>query len=485
MSVVHDALQAGLLAAAFESLAVYHSGAWPSLVPARHLEILISELKAVERGKVKRLAVAMPPGHAKSTTGTLSFPAWYLGRHPGHQVISVSHTAELATDFGRKVLGLVGGDLHRAVFPKFQLTGDTGSASRFTTRSGGAYFAVGLGGAITGRRANLVVIDDPFKDRADAMSPAVRKAVKEAYSSTIYPRLMPQGAIVLISTRWHEDDLIGWLTREHADDGWRLISMPAIAERDEVWRPVGAPLWPEMFPEETLRRTRAAIGEAAWVSLYQQRPAAAEGAIFRRDWWRYYTDVPQSFDRVVLSADTAFKTGTEADYSVVTVWGEIKTGYYLLHVLRQRLEFPDLKRSLVALADQWKPNSILIEDRASGQSLLQELRRETSLPVLAISIDRDKVTRAQAVTPMIEAGKVFLPASAAWLVDYLDELSSFPAAPHDDLVDSTTMALNWMRAPDEPAIITYYRRIHEDWHRKGVYPGDHCGMKGCELRPQS
>jgi predicted phage terminase large subunit-like protein len=452
-----------LLAVARRSLAVYHAGQHAGLRAARHLDqIIIPALEAVERGEIKRLAIALPPGHAKSSVGTLSFPSWYLGRHPDRQAISVSHTAELSTDFGRKVLGLVGSGLYRAVFPGFQLSGDTGSASRFTTTRGGAYFAVGLGGAITGRRAHLVVIDDPFKDRADAMSPAIRKAVKEAYSSTIYPRLMPDGAIVLISTRWHEDDLVGWLTQEHAADGWHLISMPALAESDEGWRKVGEPLWPEMFPLKTLGSIRAAIGEAAWVSLYQQRPAAAEGAIFRRDWWRSYSDVPHDFDRIVMSADTAFKAGSEADFSVVTVWGETKTGHYLLTVWRKRAEFPELKREVISLATAWSPTALLVEDRASGQSLIQELQRETRLPVVPVSVDRDKVTRAQAVTPMIEAGRVFLPASAPWLPDYLDELSSFPAAPHDDQVDSTTMALNWMRSPGEPAIITYYRQLVEE-----------------------
>jgi predicted phage terminase large subunit-like protein len=464
-----------LLAVARRSLAVYHAGQHTGLKPARHLDqIVVPALEAVERGEIKRLAIALPPGHAKSSVGTLSFPSWYLGRHPDRQVISVSHTAELSTDFGRKVLGLVGSELFRALFSGFQLSGDTGSASRFTTTKGGAYFAVGLGGAITGRRAHLVVIDDPFKDRADAMSPAIRKAVKEAYSSTIYPRLMPEGAIVLISTRWHEDDLIGWLTQEHADDGWRLISMPAVAETGEGWRSVGAPLWPEMFPLETLASIRAAIGEAAWVSLYQQRPAAAEGAIFRRDWWRNYTDVPTNFERIVMSADTAFKTGSEADFSVVTIWGETKTGHYLLNVWRNRAEFPELKREIISLATAWSPTALLVEDRASGQSLIQELQRETRLPVVPVAVDRDKVTRAQAVTPMIEAGRVFLPPSAPWLPDYLDELSSFPAAPHDDQVDSTTMALNWMRAPSEPAIITFYRQRLEEMGllpRGGGQPG--------------
>src|ERR1700730_1826116 len=241
------------------------------LLRARYLdEIVGPALEAVERGEIKRLAIALPPGHAKSTVGSKSFPSYFLGRNPTRSVISVSHTAELSTDFGRAVLGLVRSDLHRAVFPECRLSEDSAASTRFSTTQGGTYFAVGLGGAITGRRANLVVIDDPFKDRAEAVSPASRKAVREAYSSVIYPRLLPGGAIVLIQTRWHEDDLLGWLLREHATDGWHLISMPAIAETDEGWRRAGQALWPEAFPVETLERTRKAIGEVAWVSLYQQ-----------------------------------------------------------------------------------------------------------------------------------------------------------------------------------------------------------------------
>lgn len=480
-------LSSELLAVAGEKLAVYHAGQHADLKPARHLdEVIVPALEAVERGEIRRLAIALPPGHAKSTVGSKSFPAFYLGRHPSRSVISVSHTAELSTDFGRAVLALVGSELHRAVFPECRLSQDSAASTRFSTTRGGAYFAVGLGGAITGRRAHLIVIDDPFKDRADALSPANRKAVREAYSSVIYPRLMPGGAIVLIQTRWHEADLLGWLLSEHLADGWRLISMPAIAEMDEGWRKTGEALWPEAFPVETLERTRKAIGEVAWVSLYQQRPASAEGAVFRRDWWRFFNDTPASLDRIIMSADTAFKAGTESDYSVVTVWAEAKSGYFLLHVLRQRLEFPELKRALVALAGEWHPNAILIEDRASGQSLIQELQRETSLAVLPISVDRDKVTRAQAVTPMVEAGKVFLPASASWLPEYLDELSSFPMAKHDDLVDSTTMALNWMRAPREPAIITYYHRLgHEARHESGEFPGDRCDDGDCPRRSKA
>lgn len=440
-----EKLAADLLAVARENLSVYHAGQHAELIRARHLdEIVVPALEAVERGEIKRLAIALPPGHAKSTVGSKSFPAFYLGRHPNRSVISVSHTAELSTDFGRATLGLVRSELHQAVFPDCRLSEDSTAATRFSTTCGGTYFAVGLGGAITGRRAHLVVIDDPFKDRADAMSAANRKAVREAYSSVIYPRLMPGGAIVLIQTRWHEDDLLGWLLREHASDGWHLISMPAIAESDEGWRKSGEALWPEAFPVKTLQAIRSAVGEIAWVSLYQQRPAAVEGTIFKRNKWRYFREPSPRFDAVVLSLDTAFKAGSSNDYSVATVWGEANRGYYLLDLWRGRVEFPELQTITEALSAKWHPRIVLVEDRASGQSLIQTLQRETKLPVMPVRIDRDKETRAHAVTPLVEAGRVFLREDAPWLADFLDEATSFPTAPHDDVVDSTTQALNYM-----------------------------------------
>lgn len=212
-------------------------------------------------------------------------------------------------------------------------------------------------------------------------------------------------------------------------------------------------LWPERFPLEDLKRIRGAVGGAAWASLYQQRPAAAEGAIFKREWWRPYGECPQ-FSQIVQSWDTAFKKGAETSYSVCTTWGLAENGYFLLSVWRNRVEFPELRRTLIALADQWKPTAILVEDRASGQSLLQELKSATTLPVLAVRADSDKLSRAQAVTPLVEAGKVFVPESASWLGDYIDELAAFPMGNYDDAVDSTTQALNYFRErPVAPSFI--------------------------------
>jgi predicted phage terminase large subunit-like protein len=303
---------------------------------------------------------------------------------------------------------------------------------------------VGRGGAITGRGADLLVIDDPIKDADEARSDLVRKGLHDWYSHVAYTRLQPMAAIVLIQTRWHEDDLAGWLLREHGAEQWEVVSFPAVAETDEVFRRAGEALWPEKFPLERLTRIRAAIGGAAWASLYQQRPSAAEGAIFRRDWWQRFRERPR-FRCIVQSWDTAFKNGLENDFSVCSTWGAAQDGYYLLHVWRGKVEFPDLKRQVISLAAEWKPHTIIIEDKTSGQSLIQELRFGTALRLRPIKADRDKIARAQAITPLIEAGRVFLPESAPWLDCYIDEMAAFPSGVHDDAVDSTTQALNFLR----------------------------------------
>jgi predicted phage terminase large subunit-like protein len=222
--------------------------------------------------------------------------------------------------------------------------------------------------------------------------------------------LQPGGAVVLIQTRWHHDDLAGWLLRERPEENWEVLNLPAIAEADGDGRKEGEALWPEQYPIKTLEGIRTGVGGATWAALYQQRPTAAEGEVFKREWWQRYSELPQ-FRRIVQSWDTAFKTGAEHDFSVCTTWGETKTGYYLLHAWRGRVEFPQLKRQVAALAAEWKPSAILVEDKASGQSLIQELKQGSRFPILAIKVDKDKLARAYSASPLVEAGKVFLPAS--------------------------------------------------------------------------
>lgn len=417
----------------------------PGFLHPWHIELLAEKLEAVERGEIRRLMVFMPPRHGKSVLCSQLFPAWYLGKHPDRGIICASYAQELADDFGRKVRNLVRSQEHEEAFPESRMAGDSAAAKRFDMTRKGTYFAVGRGSAITGRGADVLLIDDPIKDRKEADSDTIRRALKDWYSEVAYTRRQPAAAVVVVQTRWHEGDLAGWLQTEHADEGWSVVSLPAIAERDEASRKEGEALWAERFSLEELDAIKAQLGGAAFAALYQQRPAAAEGAIFKRAWWGRYSELPETFKRVIQVWDTAFKSGDENDFSACTTWAETSSHYYLVHAWRGRVEFPALISKAKALAEAWKPTAVLIEDKASGQSLIQTLRVSSSLPVLPIRVGTDKVSRANAVTPLVEAGKALLPMGADWLDDYLDEISAFPTSKHDDWTDTTTMALGYLK----------------------------------------
>jgi len=444
-----------VLKLAQRDLACYAMALSPNFELAAHHRLIVDKLEAVERGDIPRLMISMPPRHGKSLLASQIFPAYYLGRHPDRQIICASYGQELADDFGRKVRNMVSDPIHRAIFPEFRLADDSASMRRFGTTAGGSYFAVGRDGAITGRGADIFLIDDPLKNFEEARSELIRGGLHQWYSTVARTRLQPGGGIVLISTRWHEDDLAGRLLREASGGDWDVLSLPAIAEVDESFRRAGEALWPEKFPLEVLEQIRREVGGATWASLYQQRPAAAEGTVFNRGWWGFYRELP-ACKRTVQSWDTAFKTGSENDYSVCTTWGVSGNGYYLLSLWRGRVDFPELKRLVGSLGKEWKPNAILVEDKASGQSLIQELQYQSPLPIIPISVDRDKMARAQSITPLIEAGKVFLPESAPWLDLHLDELAAFPTGAHDDAVDSTTQALNYLRHQQEHTVAFFH-----------------------------
>jgi predicted phage terminase large subunit-like protein len=441
-----------LLTLAREDLACYATVQWPKFEFAKHHQLIISRLEAIERGEISRLMIFLPPRHGKSLIGSAIFPAWYLGRHPERHLIFATYGQELSDDSGRQVRDFIADPVHRAIFPGCSLREDSSAAHRFNTVRGGAYFAVGRGGPITGRGAHLLVIDDPLKDCAEANSETVRRALYDWYSSVAYTRLAPNGAIVLIQNRWHEDDLAGRLLANSFGDDWEVLSLPAIAEHDESFRREGEALWPDRFGLLELGKIRNALGGRAWASLYQQRPAAAEGTIFKRDWWQFYRPpVSAPFAQIVQSWDCAYKKGAENDFSACTTWGATSNGYYLIHLWKDKVEFPELRRVLGSLAEHWNPTAILVEDRASGQSLIQELKSSSVLPVIPVKVDSDKVARAQAATPLLEAGKLFLPEGASWVEDFIDELAVFPNGAHDDCVDSTTQALNFLR--QEPPLL--------------------------------
>lgn len=433
----------------------YCVGQWAGYMPAPHHKLLARKLEAVARKELRRLIIEVPPRHGKSMLASEFFPAYNLGLNPEDQIIAATYAQGLADDFGRKVRNLISSDIHREFFPDSKLSDDSQAANRFHLESRGAYFAVGVGGPITGRGAHLLMIDDPIKGREDAESETMRQRLKDWYTSVARTRLMPGGAIVVIQTRWHEDDLAGWLQREHAHEGWEVLRLPAIAEGpDELGRHEGDALWPEAYPLQELEIIKRAVGARDWAALYQQRPSAMEGAILKRDNWRYFTPTdtqPKGLvealgvERVVQAWDTAFKTGKDNDYSVGVTIGVAKSRYYLLDLWRDRVEFPELKRALVAQASKWGAHAVVVEDTAAGQSLLQELRRNTRIPLVAVKADRDKVSRTHAITAIHEAGLVYLPEGEHWVSDFVDECAGFPSAVHDDQVDAFVHGLTYAR----------------------------------------
>jgi predicted phage terminase large subunit-like protein len=431
------------------SLIEYCRYTWPEYETPPHLIALAERLEAVERGDLTRLIVTMPPRHGKSELVSCRFPCWYLGRNPERSVVQAGYAESIALVHSRRARDVFIGPESRMLFPSVHYRPERDgqesvipqrqAAHEWGTVQGGSYYAVGVGGGLTGRGFDIGIIDDPVKDAEEAGSDNIRDKVWEWYRTVFRTRAAPEAAILVVMTRWHADDLVGRLLKqEDGADQWDVLHLPAIDS-------FGNALWPERYPLPVLGGIRTTIGSHAFASLYQGSPEVAGGNIIRREWWRYYTERP-TFSRIIHSWDTAFKGGAGSDWSVCTVWGESATGYYLLDLWRGKVEFPELKRTAIALYDRDHPAAVLTEDAASGQSLIQELKRGTRLPVIPVKPDRDKVTRVNAITPLIEAGRVLLPERAAWLHEYLDEASAFPSGEHDDQVDSTSQALTWLTA---------------------------------------
>ena len=439
---------------------------YPKYLTPPHLIALSESLEAIERGELKRLIVLMPPRHGKSELISLRFPCWYLAKHPLDYVVQAGYAESIALTHSRQARDIFILPEMRRLFPSIYyrperaaqevIIPERQAAHEWGTKQGGSYYAVGIGGGLTGRGFNVGIIDDPVKDEEEAASQTIREKVWDWYQKVFRTRAEPNAAIVVVMTRWHQEDLVGRLldqARENPDaDQWEILHFKALTD--------GEALWPERYPIEELKKIQSSIGSRAFESLYQGNPTIAEGQIIKREWWKYYRELPQ-FMRIIHSWDTAFKDKTQNDYSVCTVWGETQSGYYLLDVWRAKVEFPELKRAAMALDARDKSSAVLVEDKASGQSLIQELQRDTKIPVIPFKVDSDKVARVYAITPLMEAGKVFLPESAPWLFDYIEELSAFPNAAHDDQVDSTTQALSFMRGKLEQEAIVIYDTMEE------------------------
>ena len=463
----------------------------PTLVPdwimGRHIHLIADRLQKVESGEIKRLMVFLPPRSSKSVICSKLFPAWYVGRHPQHEILTVSHSDQLASDFGRSVRDLVNFDLFNTVFPDVTLRSDVRAAGKWKTNQGGTYYAAGVRSQIAGRGAHVAILDDVMSEE-DSFSETGRRYVKEWYPSGLRTRIMPNGSIVIINTRYHEDDLCGWLLRQESqielENKWEVIKIPAWVDEPSskmLNLPVGSSYFPEWKPSEILKNDeeeiKASNGSRYWESLYMQNPVPDTGGIIKKKWLKWWDyDEPPACDYIIQTYDTAFSTKTTADFSVIQTWGIFEhmetdstgrenwvSNLILLGNEKGRFDYPALRTKAQELYDYHKPDVCIIEKKASGQSLIQDLRR-AGLPVLDYIPDRDKTARVYAATPLMEAGRVWLPKGYEWSDDLYGEAITFPNARHDDQVDAMTMAIHYMKEswnllhPDDPDYEEGYER---------------------------
>lgn len=399
-----------------------------------HVKKIAYALERLEARKIKRLMIFMPPRHGKSTLANEMFPARYMGRNPGHNIITTTYSQEVASDMGRKVRNLVNQPSYQNIFPGTTLTEDSAAAHRFSVSTGGSYYAVGAGGALTSRGADLIIIDDIHKNKAEAKSEAIVKRIHEWYGPVLYTRLSPNGIIVLIQTRWTENDLPGHLIDKEGND-WEVLSMPAISDE-------GLALWPERYPIENLEAIKRTIGTQDFTALYQQRPSPEEGEVVKRAWWKYWQSLP-SFDTVIQSWDLTYKDSHMSDFVVGTVWGKKGADKFLIDMVRKRMSFTQTLEAFKALTEKWpQATAKLVEEAANGAALIDTLRKKIT-GIIPIRPRGSKLIRAQSVSPQVESGNVYLPDPVLfpWAQDVIEEWATFPNGKNDDIVDSMTQAL--------------------------------------------
>jgi predicted phage terminase large subunit-like protein len=421
---------------------------WPGFIHGRHHALMAKKFEEIAAGKTKRLIINMPPRHTKSEFASYMLPAWFLGKFPGKKIIQCSNTAELAVGFGRKVRNLLDGEVYSKIFPNVSLRQDSKAAGRWSTNENGEYFAIGVGGTVTGKGADLLIIDDPHSEQEAALAstnPDVYDKVFEWYSSGPRQRLQPGGSIVIVMTRWSKRDLTGRVLKsmvERDGDEWEIIELPAILPSEK-------PLWPEFWSYDELVKLRNELPLSKWSAQYQQQPTSEAGALVKREWWKMWEgDRPPACEYIIQSWDTAFTKNERSDYSACTTWGvfyldedENQANIILLDALKERMEFPELKKRAMEMYKEWEPDSFIVEAKASGAPLIFELRR-MGIPVQEFTPTRgnDKISRVNSVADMFASGKVWAPARR-FADEVIEELASFPNSEHDDLVDSTTQAL--------------------------------------------
>jgi predicted phage terminase large subunit-like protein len=409
----------------------------PEFQAARHLRYLADLLESVERGELDRLIVTLFPGSGKSTL-LQSFCSWYLGRNPRRKVIVASAGAELAERNSRASRALFTEE--GWPFRTIELSKDVTAMTRWSTAQGGTLAAFGVGSQITGWRADLLILDDL---QNDALTPSEREKLWKWYFEVLLQRLNSNGAIVLIQQRWGEDDLCGRAMAAPDGGEWKVVRMPALAEKgDPLGRSVGESLWPEVWPEAVLERRRRA-NERVFECAYQGNPIPGDGNLIRAEWLQRYDAAPKEFTKIVCALDAAAKTGVRNDYSAIVKLGVTANSYYVLDVWRDRVEFPALVRRVKRLETEHQtPSAIYVEDTSNAVALVQQLRQDTTLPIVPVAPKGSKESRVEGITGTLEAKRVFLPKEAPWLLDFERELLSFPLARHDDMVDAFTLGLS-------------------------------------------
>ena len=422
---------------------------WSAFIHGKHHEIMADAFERVAKGELKRLIINMPPRHTKSEFASYLLPAWFLGKYPDKKIIQTAHTAELAVGFGRKVRNLVNSPDYKAIFPNVSLQSDSKAAGRWNTSQGGDYFAIGVGGAVTGKGADLLIIDDPHSEQEGASADInVFNRTYEWYTSGPRQRLQPNGAIVVVMTRWHNKDLTGQVVdasiKRGGADQWEVIELPAIM-------PSGSPLWAEFWKMEELQALKAELPNSKWMAQYQQDPTSEEGALVKREWWNIWEGRnPPDCEFVIQSWDTAFMKNQRADFSACTTWGVfyledddgmLAPNLILLDAYQERLEFPELKKMAMEKYRAYTPDAFIVEAKAAGMPLIFELRA-MGIPVQEYTPSRgnDKISRVNAVSDLFASGVIWCP-ETRWAEETVEQFAGFPNMEHDDLVDSTTQAL--------------------------------------------
>ena len=443
---------------------------WSSFIEGRHHKIYAEKLQNVADGKSNRLIVNMPPRHTKSEFASYLFPAWLMGRKPTSKIIQATHTSELAVGFGRKVKNLIDSPEFSDIFPDVSLASDAKASGRWSTNKGGEYYAVGVGGALAGRGADLLIIDDPVSEQ-DALNPTMLDNIYEWYTSGPRQRLQPGGSIIIVMTRWSVRDLTAKVLKKQAEggaDNWEVVEFPAIfPDTDNV-------LWPEYWKKEELEAVKSSIPVAKWNAQYLQNPTAEEGAIIKREWWNIWeNNDPPHVSYIIQSYDTAYSKSERADFSAITTWGVFEPvegegeAIILLDAERGRWDFPELKDNAYRLYKEYDPDMILIEQKATGTPLTHELRR-MGIPVTPFTPSRgaDKFTRMNACAPVFESGMVWRP-DTRFADEVVEECAAFPNGENDDLADSMTQAILRFRqggfiiTPNDYEEDEYYREKRE------------------------